>query len=97
METAKVFTSGNSQAVRLPKEYRFNSDEVYIKKFGNSIILSPKEQIFENFLEGIMVLQMILWLMAESSKLFKKGIGHEIYARYRYMHLFNKTKIRKST
>ena len=53
METTKVFNSGNSQAVRLPKGYRFNSDEVGIKRVGRSIILFPKDQAFEIFLEGI--------------------------------------------
>ena len=53
METAKVFISGNSQAVRLPKEYRFDTDEVCIKKLGKSIIMYPKEYEFEAFLEGI--------------------------------------------
>ena len=48
-----MFTSGNSQAVRLPKEYRFNTDEVCIKKLGKSIIMYPKEHEFEAFLEGI--------------------------------------------
>jgi Antidote-toxin recognition MazE, bacterial antitoxin len=35
METAKLFVNGNSQAVRLPKEYRFRGDEVVIKRLGN--------------------------------------------------------------
>ena len=34
MNTAKIFKSGNSQAVRLPKEFQFSGDEVYIKKAG---------------------------------------------------------------
>lgn len=41
METAKVFWSGRSQAVRLPKSFRFDTDEVYIRRFGNSIVLEP--------------------------------------------------------
>lgn len=41
MDTAKVFWSGRSQAVRLPKGYRFQSDEVRIRRHGNSIILEP--------------------------------------------------------
>ena len=53
METTKVFKSGNSQAVRLPKEYRLYGDEVGIKKVGRSIILFPKDQVYEIFLEGI--------------------------------------------
>ena len=40
--TAKVFISGRSQAVRLPKEYRFNVNEVYVRKEGDEVILSPK-------------------------------------------------------
>ena len=41
METAKVFWSGRSQAVRLPKEFRFNTSEVSIQKRGSQIILEP--------------------------------------------------------
>jgi len=53
-DIAKVFKSGRSQAVRLPKEYRFNASEVYIKKEKGKVILSEKPQetwaeIFENF------------------------------------------------
>lgn len=41
METAKVFWSGRSQAVRLPKAFRFESDEVRIRRHGNAVILEP--------------------------------------------------------
>ncbi len=41
MENAKVFWSGRSQAVRLPKEFRFETDEVRIRKHGNAVILEP--------------------------------------------------------
>lgn len=43
MATAKVFMSGRSQAVRLPKEYRFNCDEVEISREGDALVLRPKE------------------------------------------------------
>ena len=39
--TAKVFTTGRSQAVRLPKAFRFDTDEVSIEKVGNAVILRP--------------------------------------------------------
>jgi antitoxin VapB len=39
---AKVFMTGRSQAVRLPKEYRVAGDSVYIKRLGNGILLMPK-------------------------------------------------------
>ncbi len=41
METAKVFWSGRSQAVRLPKQFRVESREVRIRKRGKEIILEP--------------------------------------------------------
>ncbi|NOX63208.1 MAG: AbrB/MazE/SpoVT family DNA-binding domain-containing protein [Chloroflexi bacterium] len=44
METAKLFFNGRSQAVRLPKAYRFEGDEVYIKKVAEGVLLLPKDQ-----------------------------------------------------
>jgi antitoxin VapB len=41
MKRAKLFQNGQSQAVRLPKEFRFEGDEVYIKKIGKVTILLP--------------------------------------------------------
>ena len=43
MKTARLFRNGQSQAVRLPKEYRFNGDRVLIKKAGNAVILLPEK------------------------------------------------------
>jgi antitoxin VapB len=43
MGTARVFRSGNSQAVRLPKEFRFKSKEVEIFRRGNEVVLREKE------------------------------------------------------
>lgn len=48
MVSTKVFISGNSQAVRIPKEFHIDFTEVFIKKIGNSIILTPKESNWEN-------------------------------------------------
>lgn len=42
MATAKLFTTGGSQAIRLPKEYRFEGTEVAIRKEGPSVIIEPK-------------------------------------------------------
>lgn len=53
MDSAKLFFNGQSQAVRLPKEYRFNGNEVYVKKIGNTVMLFPKDQIWETFLNGL--------------------------------------------
>lgn len=42
MTTAKIFENGRSQAVRLPKEYRFSGDEVIVNKIGDVVMLTPK-------------------------------------------------------
>jgi antitoxin VapB len=44
MHTAKIFWNGKSQAVRLPKECRFDGNEVYIKKIKDGVLLSQKPQ-----------------------------------------------------
>ncbi|HZD77416.1 MAG TPA: type II toxin-antitoxin system VapB family antitoxin [Acidobacteriaceae bacterium] len=44
MATAKIFQSGNSQAVRLPKEFRFRSKEVEITRRGDELVLREKPQ-----------------------------------------------------
>ena len=41
MEKAKIFWSGRSQAVRLPKNFRFDGEEVRIRRHGNAVILEP--------------------------------------------------------
>lgn len=49
---AKVFISGNSQAIRLPKEFRLDADEVYIYRSGNSLILTPHMTSWDGFADG---------------------------------------------
>lgn len=53
METAKLFQNGKSQAVRLPKEFRFGSDRVYIKRVGNAVILLPYQTPWETLLDSL--------------------------------------------
>lgn len=53
METAKIFENGRSQAVRLPKQYRFNADEVIIQRLGKAVVLIPKEASWQTFLNGL--------------------------------------------
>jgi len=43
MDTAKIFNNGRSQAVRLPKEFRFDADHVAIRKIGNVVVLYPTD------------------------------------------------------
>ena len=53
METAKIFETGRSQAVRLPKKFRFNADEVVIQQLGDAVLLVPKESLWQTFLDGL--------------------------------------------
>ncbi len=49
---AKIFMNGRSQAVRLPKEFRFNTDEVYITKQGDNIVISEKKPTWDDFFDA---------------------------------------------
>ncbi len=51
-QTAKIFMNGRSQAVRLPKEYRFDTDEVYISKQGQNVIISAKKPTWDEFFDS---------------------------------------------
>jgi antitoxin VapB len=53
MQTAKLFQNGRSQAVRLPKEYQFSGDDVFIQRHGDAVLLIPHEKAWEVFLEGL--------------------------------------------
>ncbi len=50
--TARVFRTGRSQAVRLPKEFRFDGDEVLIHREGSSVILEPIREWPDGYVES---------------------------------------------
>ena len=53
MDTAKLFANGRSQAVRLPKEYRFEGTEVFIKKVGNTVVLIPATESWQSLVDSL--------------------------------------------
>ena len=53
MMAAKVFENGRSQAVRLPKECRFNTDEVAVNRIGDIVLLMPKTDKWSSFMQAI--------------------------------------------
>jgi antitoxin VapB len=69
METAKLFMNGNSQAVRLPKEYRFAGDEVVIKRFGNGVVLLPKDDPWQVMFDALREFPDDLVIRREQSSL----------------------------
>jgi len=50
---AKVFQNGRSQAVRLPKEFRFDGEEVYVHKVGNAVVLLPVQHSWDSFFRAL--------------------------------------------
>ena len=52
METTRVFTNGRSQAVRIPRQYRFDVDEVCINKVGDTLMLTPRASLAATFEAG---------------------------------------------
>ena len=53
MDTARLFQSGRSQAVRLPKDYRFRGSEVAVKHFGNGVLLLPIDDPWQTLEDGL--------------------------------------------
>src|ERR1051326_6953190 len=53
MQTARLFRNGQSQAVRLPKEYRFEGDRVYIRRFGDAVVLLPCASPWQTLYESL--------------------------------------------
>ena len=53
MDSAKIFQNGKSQAIRLPKEYRFQGTTVYIKRIGNAVILIPEQESWQTLIESL--------------------------------------------
>ena len=53
MKTAKIFRSGNSQAVRIPKEFQMEGEEVEIQKRGATLLLRPKKKSWTPLIESL--------------------------------------------
>lgn len=53
MKTAKLFRNGRSQAVRLPKEFRFSGTEVFVKRVGNAVMLIPVQDSWQTLFDSL--------------------------------------------
>jgi antitoxin VapB len=53
MQTARLFIDGKSQAVKLPKGYKFRGENVYVQKVGEAVILVPVDKDWEVFMHGL--------------------------------------------
>jgi len=68
MDTARLFQSGRSQAVRLPKEYRFAGTEVVVKHFGNGVLLLPIDDPWQTLEAGLAAFEPGFRLVRESTE-----------------------------
>ena len=55
MKTAKLFKNGQSQAVRLPLEFRFEGSQVYIKRMGTAVILLPEQDTWQLLFDSLVL------------------------------------------
>ena len=53
MKTARLFRNGQSQAVRLPKEFRFSGDKVFVKKRGDTVVLIPYQESWQSLFSSL--------------------------------------------
>jgi len=53
MRTARLFKNGRSQAVRLPKEFRFDGTQVFVKKVGNTVVLIPEQGSWQTLFDSL--------------------------------------------
>ena len=53
MKTAKIFRSGNSQAVRIPKEFQMEGEEVEIQRRGAALVLRPRKKSWSSLIESL--------------------------------------------
>ncbi len=68
MKTAKLFKNGQSQAVRLPKEFRMPGDEVYIKRQGQAIVLLPIEKSWDTLFDSLKHFEKDLKIVRDQPK-----------------------------
>jgi len=81
MQIAKLFKNGRSQAVRLPKQYSFLGDEVFVQKVGDSVILFPKDRIWETFLAwSLIAFRKIFSWKDENNLRCKKEKAFNVFA-----------------
>ena len=74
MDTARLFQSGRSQAVRLPKECRFAGTEVVVKHFGNGVLLLPMEDPWKTLEAGLAAFEPGFVLAREQPPLQQRPI-----------------------
>jgi antitoxin VapB len=89
MRTAKIFQSGNSQAVRIPKEFKLDGDKVEIRKRRNALVLSPTKKSWAALIERLEKFTDDFMKEGRKEHLFRKETdpSREGAARHEHLHL----------
>ena len=95
MLTAKIFENGRSQAVRLPKECRFSSDEVLVNKIGDIVILLPKSSNWDSFAAAIDMFSDDFMDDKRDDSLQEREILWDICLIPTYVYIYNKEQAKK--
>jgi antitoxin VapB len=74
MNRAKIFKNGDSQAIRLSKEFRFKGKEVYIRKEGNNVIISPIDDSVDRLWKTINSLSDDFTIERNQPKIFQRAL-----------------------
>jgi antitoxin VapB len=92
MQTAKIFINGRSQAVRLPKDFRFAGEDVYIKKVGKMVILIPKDDPWSSLINSLDQFTDDFMESREQPNQTRGKVYNAIHARHQYLHLYHQAK-----
>ena len=95
MEMAKVFENGRSQAVRLPKKFRFKVDEVIVQQLGDAVLLVPKESLWQTFMDGLNVSPAIFLRVDEIRASKRSERAYDLYVGHKYLYLCYEEKTGK--
>ena len=98
MKTAKLFQNGQSQAVRLPKEFRFEDDHVFVKKSGNVVVLIPTKNSWDILIHSLNKFSDDFMIERKQPKMQKREeTSDEVHAGYEYLHLPHQKTTAKGT
>lgn len=80
-QTAKLFSNGRSQAVRLPKEFRFEGSEVYVRRDPQTgdVILSQRPSDWADFLESLQGLEVPEGFLSPEER-FQADVSRDVFA-----------------
>ena len=90
MQTARLFINGRSQAVRLPKEFQFHGESVYVQKVGEAVILVPFDKEWEVFMYGINNFSDDFMSEGRLQGKDQKRENYNVYVGYQYMYIYYK-------